>query len=218
MMHRVIFTAAFAACAALAIVAAPQSAQTAGAADASSVLAKHKAYMGWAYGDGTLKTARITAVEVVPSPAPGAAAATPDPLGKADGRVVELRRELLYRADGKAYGVSSGSTGFTGSVFWASNANGNVVTLRLRSGRKALTQDIIDAEAFAEVPSTLRPETSFDGKPSAVVRLEPKTGEPADVYFDRETGAMRGYVIDPDVAPERRTVHVVSYAEFAPGK
>ena len=216
MMHRVIFTAAFAACAAM--VAAPHAAQPAGAADATSVLAKHKAYMGWAYGDGTLKTARITAVEVAPPAAPGAAPATPDPLGKADGRSVEVRRELLYRADGKAYGISSGSSGFTGSVFWVSNSNGNVVTLRLRSARKALTEDVIGAEAFAEVPSTLRPETSFDGKPSAVVRLEPKTGEPADVYFDRETGAMRGYVIDPDVAPERRTVHVVSYAEFAPGK
>ena len=217
MVHRVLSTAAFAAFAACAIFAAPQTAQSAGAADAGSALAKHKAYMGWSYGDGTLKTARITTVAVVPSPAPGAAA-TPDPLGKADGRSVELRRELLYRAEEKAYGIGYGAAGFTGSVFWAANSNGNVVTRRLRSARKALTEDVIDAEAFAEVPTAVRPDASFDGKPSAVVRLEPKTGVPADVYFDRDTGAMRGYVLDPDIAPERRTVHVVSYAEFAPGK
>ncbi|MDP9107330.1 MAG: retroviral-like aspartic protease family protein [Candidatus Eremiobacteraeota bacterium] len=217
MMHRVLSTAAFAAFAALVVVAAPQTAP-AGAADAGSVLAKHKAYMGWSYGDGALKTARITTVAVVPSPAPGTPAATPDPLGKADGKFVELRRELLYRADEKAYGIGFGSTGFTGSVFWASNSNGNVVTRRLRSARKALTEDVIDAEAFGEVPTTLRSDANFDGKSSAVVRLEPKTGVPADVYFDRDTGAMRGYVLDPDVAPERRTLHVVSYAEFAPGK
>jgi len=218
MTHRVLSTAAFAAFAALAIFAAPQAAQPAGAADAGSVLAKHKAYMGWAYGDGTLKTARITTVVVVPSPAPGAPAATPDPLGKADGRFVELRRELLYRAEEKAYGIGYGASGFTGSVFWAANSNGNVVTRRLRSARKALTEDIIDAEAFAEVPATLRPDANLDGKPSAVVRLEPKTGAPADVYFDRDTGAMRGYVLNPEVGPERRTLHVVSYGEFAPGK
>ncbi|HEY0383475.1 MAG TPA: retropepsin-like aspartic protease [Candidatus Elarobacter sp.] len=217
MIHRVLFTAAFAA---VAIIAAPFAAQPAGAADAASVLAKHKAYMGWAYGDGTLKTARITAEPTSatsPAPTPDPAA-TPDPLGKANFKTVEIRRELLYKQTTKAYGLDYGSEGFTGSVFWRANENGNVVTRRLRDGREALTEDIIDAEAFAEVPASLRPDAPFDGKPANVVRLEPKTGVPADVYFDATTGAMLGCIFEPELAPERVTVHVVSYGEFAPGK
>ena len=216
MMHRVLFTAAFAA---FALLVAPHAAQPAGAADAASVLAKHKAYIGWTYGDGTLKTARITSDVAPPSPAPTPdPAATPDPFGKANRKTVELRRELLYKAVTTAYGLPQGSEGFTGSVFWRANENGQVVTRRLRDGRQALTSDIIDAEAFAEIPTAIRPDAALDGKMSTVVRLEPKTGVPADVYFDPESGAMRGYVLEPDTPAERLTVHVVSYAEFAPGK
>ena len=216
MMHRVTFAAA---CAAFALLVAPHAAQPAGAADAASVLAKHKAYIGWTYGDGTLKTARITTVIEAPSPAPTPAPdATPDPLGKANRKTVEIRRELLYKSVTTAYGVPIQSVGFTGSVFWRANENGNVVTRRLRDGRQALTDDVIDAEAFAEIPTSVRPDAPFDGKPSNVVRLEPKTGVVADVYFDPATGAMRGYVLEPDVPLDRVTVHVVSYAEFAPGK
>jgi predicted aspartyl protease len=213
MMNRVFFTAALAACAGF---LAPQ---TAGAADAAGVLAKHKSYVGWTYGDGTLKSARITTVVDAPSPAPTPDPdATPDPFGRANRKTVELRRELLYKSVTTAYGLDAGSQGFTGSVFWKANENGNVVTRRLHDGRRALTEDIIDAEAFAEVPAVARPDAPFDGKPSAVVRIEPKTGVVADVFFDPQTGAMHGYVFEPDNAIERRTVHVVSYAEFAPGK
>ena len=215
-MHRVFFTAAFAAFAAL---LAPQAPQPAGAADAAGVLAKHKAYMGWVYGDGTLKSARITTVVSAPQPAQTPdPAATQDPFGRANRKTVELRRELLYKAVTTAYGLDAGSQGFTGSVFWKANENGNVVTRRLRDGRRALTADIIDAEAFAEVPTVVRPDAPFEGKTSAVVRVEPKTGVVADVFFDPQTGAMHGYVFEPDDAIERLTVHVVSYAEFAPGK
>ena len=216
MMHRVLFTAAFAA---VALVLAPHTAQPAAAADAASVLAKHKAYIGWTYGDGTLKSARVTSEIVLPSPTPTPEpGATPDPLGKSNRKTVELRRELLYKSVTTSYGVPITSEGFTGSVFWRANENGNVVTRRLRDGRQALTSDIIDAEAFAEVPTVIRPDAPLDGKPSNVVRLEPKTGVVADVYFDPATGAMRGYVLEPDAPVDRFTVHVVSYAEFAPGK
>ena len=215
-MYRVLSTAAIAAFAAF---LAPQAAEPAGAADAAAVLAKHKAYMGWSYGDGTLKSARLTIVTDAPSPAPTPdSAATPDPFGSANRKTVELRRELLYKAVTTAYGLDVSVEGFTGSVFWRANENGNVVTRRFRDARQALTEDVIDAEAYAEVPTTLRPDAPFDGKPSNVVRLEPKTGVLADVSFDPETGAVRGYVLEPDVPLERTTIHIASYAEFAPSK
>ncbi|MEA2690437.1 MAG: hypothetical protein QOD51_3044 [Candidatus Eremiobacteraeota bacterium] len=215
-MQRVLLAAAAVACA---LLLSPASARPAGAADGSALIAKHKAYVGWAYGDGTLKSARETIESVAPaqapSPKPGA---TPDPLGDANSRSVLLRRELLYRSVTTAYGLDVDSDGFTGSVFWRANVNGNTVTRRGRDARTALTEDIIDAEALGEAPSTVRPDAAFDGKTAAVLRVDPKTGVPADLYFDRDSGALLGYVMQPEVPLERYTVHVVSYAEFAPGK
>ena len=213
MMQRVLFAAAVAAC------AVAGSTYGAGAADGSALIAHHKAYVGWAYGDGVLKSLRATSEADAPSPAPSPKpGATPDPLGEPGAKSVLLRRELLYRWTATAYGLDVRSEGFTGSVFWRANVNGNTVTRRGRDARTALTEDIIDAEALTEVPSTERPNAPFDGKTAAVLRLEPKTGVPADLYFDRDNGALLGYVMQPDVPLERYTVRVVSYADFAPGK
>ncbi|HZW53586.1 MAG TPA: retropepsin-like aspartic protease [Candidatus Elarobacter sp.] len=215
-MNRALFATAVAACA---LFLTPGQSRPAAAADgAASILAKHKAYMGWTYGDGSLKSVRQTIKSEAPSPAPTPKPnATPDPLGNADTASTEVRRELLYRATSTAYGIDTSASGFTGSVFWRSNANGQTVTRRGRDARTALTETVIEAEAFAEVPVSARPAAQFDGKSAEVVRVEPKTGEPADVYFGAD-GAMLGYVLLPDVPVERTTVHVVSYAEFAPGK
>ncbi len=213
MIQRVLIAAAVGACA---LACSPQPAK---AADGSALIAQHKAYTGWAYGDGTLKSARVTtqaqASSPAPSPKPGA---TPDPLGEPGATSVVLRRELLYRSTETAYRLDVSSDGFTGSVFWRANVNGNTVTRRGRDARTALTEDIIAAEALAEVPSATRADAAFDGKSAAVLRIEPKTGVPADLYLDRGSGALLGYVMQPDVPLERYTVHVVAYAEFAPGK
>lgn len=216
MTSRVLIAAAAAACA-LAAFSVP--AQPVAAADGSALIARHKAYVGWAYGDGTLKSVRTVTEAEAPSPAPTPKpGATPDPLGKSGGKSTEIRRELLYKSTTVAYGLDVEADGFTGSVFWRANVNGNTVTRRGRDARTALTEDIIDAEALAEVPSTIRPDETLDGKTVAVLRLEPKTGVPADLYLDRESGALVAYSVQPDVPLERYTVHVVSYAEFAPGK
>jgi predicted aspartyl protease len=215
MKHLALFSAGAAAFA----VVMGLAVKPAAAEDPAALLARHKAYVGWAYGDGTLKSVRLTTVPEAsfpaPSPKPGA---TPDPLGRANRKTVELRRELLYRSTTTAYGLEADSEGFTGSVFWRANENGNTVTRRGRDAREALTFDVIAAEALAEVHSSVQPDAPFDGKTAAVLRLEPKTGAPADVYIDRETGALLGYVVEPDVPLERTTVHVIAYAEFATGK
>src|ERR1700730_2227875 len=77
-----------------ALPAAPASAD-----GPAALLARHKAYVGWAYGDGTLKSVRTTTVSEAPSPAPSPnPGARPDSLGRANRKSVELRRELLYRS------------------------------------------------------------------------------------------------------------------------
>lgn len=215
MTHRVLLAAAAAAC----LLTVPFTATPARADDSAAILAKHKAYMGWAYGDGTLKSARSTTVAERPAGAPTPKPdATPDPIGPADASSVELRRELLYRASSDAYGTELAASGFTGAVFWRSNSNGQTVTRRGRDAQEALTLDVIKAEAFSEAPVTARPDAEFDGKKAAVLRVQPKTAVPADVFFDRETGAMLGYTLEPDVPLARQTTHVVAYGEFAPGK
>ncbi len=216
MTHRVLLAAAATACS---LSLSPLVAAPARADDPATIFAKHKAYMGWAYGDGALKSVRITVVGQRPAGAPAPRPdATPDPLGGANWSNVELRRELLYRTYESAYGMEGGAEGFTGAVFWRSNANGQTVTRRGLDAQEALTSDLIDAEAFAEAPATARPDQQFDGKTAAVIRLQPKTAVPADVFFDRDTGAMLGYTMQPDVPLQRFTVHVASYAEWAPGK
>ncbi len=185
--------------------------------NAAGVLAKHKMYMGWSYGDGTLKSARSTIEAERPTPSPRPSV-TPDPLGAANAKTIELRRELLYRSNSIAYGLTIDSEGFTGAVFWRSNVNGQTVTRRLRDARQALTEDIIAAEAYFEVPCTARPDAKFDEKNAVVVRVSPATGSPADAFFDRESGALLGYTVDPDTPSNRYSLHVLSHGEFAPGK
>jgi predicted aspartyl protease len=216
MMHRVLFTAALGACA---VALATHAARPAAAADTAAIFAKHKSYMGWAFGDGTLKSVRTTVVSEAAAPAPTPQpGATPDPLGLPHTKQIEMRRELLYRSITERYALEVASEGFTGSVFWNANDNGQTVTVRGNAARYRLTTNLIDAEAMAETPSSARPDAPFDGKTATVVRLEPKTGVPADVYFDRDSGAMLGYTIQPEIPLERVTVHVAAYAEFAPGK
>ena len=215
MIHRALLAAAAAACL---LLIAPLAA-TAVSEDPAAVLAKHKTYVGWAYGDGTLKSARLTVVAERPPDAPTPKPdATPDPLGSANGKRIELRRELLYRSGASRYGFEAGAQGFTGALFWQSNVNGQTVTVRGKLARELLTEDLIDSEALGEAPAAARSETRFDGKNAAVVRIDPKNGVPADLYFDAETGAMLGATIQPDVPLERETLHVVAYSEFAPGK
>ena len=106
------------------------------AADPAAILARHKTYAGWAYGDGTLKSARSTVEAVAPSPLPSPKPdATPDPLGAPNTKQVEARRELLYHVTSSRYGHDSDSEGFTGSVFWRANVNGQTVTIRGRAAR-----------------------------------------------------------------------------------
>lgn len=209
MRHRVVTIAAVAAFAFA--VALPSGARASDGAE--QLLAKHTAYVGWHDGDGTVTSARVTVQGTVPTPAPDA---TPDPLAVTSARTLTVRRGTLFRT--RADGRIAAEDGFTGSRFWRSNENGFTVPLKARTLRQALTANLITAEALAGVPAVERPGTTFDGKAVAVVRLTPSGGAPADLFLERGSGALAGYTVDPDDAGDRWTVHVVSYAEFAPGK
>jgi predicted aspartyl protease len=210
MIHRLLFSMTL-----VALALALAAGSPANADDAASLIAKHRAYIGWSADDGTLKTAKYTLAYPAATPKPDA---TPDPLGAANRRSVSVRRGLQYRTTLASYGRAQVEEGFTGSVFWLTNANGYTVTRRGRVAQSAFTNNLIEAEALGDVPATSRPDAKFGGQDAAVVRIAPRAGLPADLYFDRATGAMLGYAVSPDEHTEREAVHIVSYAEFMPGK
>jgi hypothetical protein len=182
--------------------------------DAAAMLARHKAYVGWSYGDGTLKSLRETIAPPAVEPRPGSTAA---PYGPLDAQTIIVRRELLYRENGSAYGHSVGEYGFIGSVFWRADDNGFTVTRRGHAAAEALTTDLIDGEALDNVTASLRPSQTFDDSAATVVRIVPKVGVPADLFF-REDGALLGYTLEPDDPAQRGTVHFTAYREFASNK
>jgi hypothetical protein len=94
----------------------------ASADDTASLLAKHKAFVGWQFGDGSINTLRLERTYT-------------DADGKVTQHATEARAGLAYRRDfhsTKDYEGDS-STGFTGKLFWTTSANGftaPVATLR----------------------------------------------------------------------------------------
>lgn len=182
MMHgvcKIIVSAAF-----VALVAQPLGAVAAD--DASALIAKHAAYVGWHAGDGVVKTLRESGV------------VTRD--GKTVGLMGELRYGIAFRdtyitGNGEQY-----DDGFTGSLSWSSNENGFTVRSLGEVNRALFDIDAVFAEttttaAFA--PAVLRSQ-KVDGVDCTVVRLTSQIGFPLDVYVDPATGAYRRAVVDPD--------------------
>ena len=188
--------------------------------DAAAVIARHKAFMGWSYGDGKVTSIRETIALPAATPRPDATPtpqprSTPVSFAPRAGRTSIVRHELQYRRTQWGYGRPLGDDGFTGSVFWRTSENGFTVTARGHAASMTLTEDVIAAEAFDEVPAAIRPPATFDGANASVVRITPNLGVPADIFFAPD-GAVLGYTLDPDDATERETVHYVSYGEFQP--
>jgi hypothetical protein len=175
--------------------------------EAAALLAKHKAYVGWEFGDGTFKTLRVE----------GALSR----LGK-DGKLtpvetyVDLRRGAVHR-EVRASLESGGSSisGFTGTIFWYSDENGFTVPLASERLKTTLAQMVVLDEATVMYSAVLRRRDSVNGKSVAVLR-EKLPATSVDLYVDPQTGAYLRAVIDPDGKP--RSIDIDEYAEIAPGK
>ncbi|MBV8727488.1 MAG: retropepsin-like domain-containing protein, partial [Candidatus Eremiobacteraeota bacterium] len=165
--------------------------------DASTLLAKHKAYTGWQFGDESLKTSEMT--ETVTR-----------------GDTVEKRQRirrigLLYRIDSRDVkaGIDS-SIGFTGNLFWYSDENGFTVPLIGDPAKSSLAEDLFFTDAITQLPwNIVRSEHRWN-KPYTVVRVEQPNAFPMEVYVDPESGAYGGVVIDPKGDSET-TIQVVDY-------
>jgi aspartyl protease len=187
--------------------------------DISALLAKHRAYLGWTFGDGTLTSWR-SETRYKPS-----STATPDPNQTPDpettpGRDLVLRtvrRAVQYREIGSRGGaINDSDTGFTGQVFWTANLNNYTVTVLRDRARLLLTENMLEDEELATLPGELRGTAKVGDVDTQIVRVKPQQGFVTDLYVDAE-GAYRRAVIAADT-DRKLTIDFDKYIEVLPGK
>ncbi len=171
--------------------------------DAASLLAKHRAFVGWQYGDGSVQSMQLDRTYT-------------DGAGKVWQHATEKRIGIAYRRDyqGTEGHGGGGSTGFTGNIFWTTNDNGFTVPMIGDTARYYLAVDALFMEGSSELPATLQNPTTIGGKNVDVVRITMNGALPYDVYEDPQTGAFVQAVIDPGGSQE--TPVTIDLANFTP--
>ncbi len=178
--------------------------------DAASLLALHRRYVGWQYGDGTFNSIREAGTLTKRDDRTGAVTTI--------GPVTMLRLGPLYRSDTPDVETGSPiSSGFTGHLFWASDVNGFTRPIYGDGQKARISLQYVWNEGFDALPSTLEPAKTIDGVSYPVVRVTPSGGFSIDLCIDSTTGALKGFTIDPDGTYEE-TFDVLAYAQAVPGK
>jgi hypothetical protein len=199
---------------ALALDLAPASAADSG----DALLAKHRAFVGWTFGDGTLTSWRSETRYKPSSTATPDPNQTPDPEATPSRGLVlhTVRRGVQYRNTAVIGEGISEDDGFTGRVFWSSNMNGYTVTvLRDRAG-ELLTENMLEDEELPKLSGETRGTAKVRDVETHVVRVKPQQGVAVDLYIDND-GAYRRIVLAPD-SDSKQTIEIDKYMEVAPGK
>lgn len=181
----------------------PPSSRAAGEA---ALLAKHKAFAGFTFGDGSVPPLDVSG-EVT---------------GLKDGTLHSRSHTLwiggVYRTD--QIDVKSGtasSTGYTGKLFWYSNESGFTVPITEDPGRLSYDRTLVLSDAVAVVPWKITGTAHFDGRTQQIVRVNPADGFPLDVYVNQDDGSYDRAVLYPG-ADEEETMLILGYTEPVPGK
>jgi hypothetical protein len=176
--------------------------------EAAALLAKHQAYVGWQFGDGTITSLRTEG--------------TYSRLGK-DGQpevtstFTEIQRGVARRRDIETKRGSS-VEGFTGSIFWRSDVNGFTLRVLGEQTKYLIAKSLLFDEATAQMPGIAQGTSTIDGKPYSIVRVGLKDQAfPIDLYIDPATGRYGRAVIDPGGRYET-TFDALTYADALPGK
>jgi hypothetical protein len=173
---------------------------------AQTLLAKHRAFVGWQSGDGTFKTLRLEREYV-------------DSKGVVTELSLERRIGLLYR-NTDTYPRRANTTeeaGFTGNIFWRSDINGFTTPIYGDLAKYRLSAAALLNEGLPSAGATLVRTDTKEGKPIDVVRVPMQEADAVDLSIDPATGAIVKAVIDPGGDYET-TFHIVSYAEPVPTK
>ncbi|MEO6914113.1 MAG: retropepsin-like aspartic protease, partial [Candidatus Baltobacteraceae bacterium] len=171
---------------------------------AAALLAKHKSFVGWQFGDGSIRTLRLTGQMLKDSD------------GSLYSATKELRVGLIDRIDTTR---KRGTTyeGFTGRVFWNSDDNGFT---RASFGDPAKYRASLNAlfdEGTQELTGTMRPSETISGQSLSVVRVDVPNAFPIDLYVDPQSGEYKRAVLDPS-GDQEQTLNILAYADVVPGK
>ncbi|HZY98618.1 MAG TPA: retropepsin-like aspartic protease [Candidatus Baltobacteraceae bacterium] len=175
-------------------------------AKAQALLQKHRAYVGWQFGDGTFRTMRIASTVT--------------------NKKGEKLEDVSWASSGLAFHETRTNVkednvtthqGFTGSIFWQCFTSGFTTPLYGEAAKALAAYTMLTQEGTSGLPGVFRGDKTVDGKDVALVRVGMENGDPIDLYIDPATGAYVKAVIDPDGAYES-TYHILSYADVAPGK
>lgn len=179
--------------------------------DAASLLALHLQYVGWQFGDGTFTSMRAWGDAVNTKPSPGTTPQPPQPM-------VLLSRGAVFR-ETQLNPETGGALnwGFTGSLFWESDANGFKHPVIGDAQKADISYEFLFNEGTAGLSGALQSPVSIDGTSYPVVRVSPEAGFPIDLAVDPHTGAYVRAVIDPGGDYET-TIDIVSYQQAEPGK
>jgi predicted aspartyl protease len=161
----------------------PSAAPAAGD-EAAALLAKHAAYAGWRGGDGNITSLRESG-EAVRDDGTGAGST-----------LSRLQTGEIFHA----FSAEKNRTreyGFTGKIFWQTNANGFTTPSFGDAVRYQATRVQLLNEELTSLPATMRGNATVDGVLTQIVRVVAQAGFPIDLYIDPSDGALMRYVIDP---------------------
>jgi predicted aspartyl protease len=150
------------------------------ATDPLDVFAKHAAAIGYSLADGRAK-AYVLEYTTTRS--------------DSDRTTHAVRKQAgaYFRVSSIGNGRTSGY-GFDGRAFWSVDENGNVNSDIGLSRQYDVTWAIINAEGYgAGVASELLKETTD----AYIIRIHPKSGVPADIFFNKTTYYVERVVVDP---------------------
>lgn len=165
--------------------------------EAAALLAKHQTYVGWHVGDGVVKTLR----EV------GGLKRKDDTFSS---NVTTLRYGVAHRTTTVDYRGLHSDDGFTGSVYWTSNANGFTVRPIGEIARYLVDYDAIFGELTGSYAAEIVRHETVDGVDAVLLRLTNTVGFPMEVDVDPSTGAYLRITIDPRGKYEA-TMNVLKY-------
>jgi hypothetical protein len=156
------------------------------AADIPSPLQQHRAFVGWKAGDAAV---------------PGFVARGTRTGGPAD-PIAFAARGAAFRETTTAAGTSlSIDRGFTGSLAWSSDINGNVRKLHNASAEVLDDAGLVLTEAFTLVPDAVDAGTvTVAGKPARAVRVTPRGGAPMTIAFGDDGAVLQATIQAQDGA------------------
>ncbi|HYL27411.1 MAG TPA: aspartyl protease family protein [Candidatus Nitrosotalea sp.] len=175
-------------------------------ATSAALLAKHRAYVGWQFGDGTFSSMRISGNVT-------------DEKGKKVQTFVWLSRGLAYNNTYTLLESANATvhTGYTGNLFWRADINGFPTPVYGDYAKYLASFTVLLQEGTTELPASFIKNETVDGKTLGVVRVTLTNGDAMDCYVDPQTGAYVQARIDPDGSYES-TIHIQSYSDVLPGK